>query len=51
MLPFRHGFRCARLGDHEGLGKRILTEYAQDIRGHYARHAQAVLKEGPSPRH
>jgi hypothetical protein len=36
-----------RLGDHEGLGKSILQQYARDIRGHYARHAQAVLKEGP----
>jgi hypothetical protein len=36
-----------RLGDHEGIGKRILQEYARDVRGHYARHAQAVLSEGP----
>ena len=33
-------FRC---GDHQGLGKKILTEYTQDIRGHFARHATAVL--------
>ena len=39
-----------RLGDHEGIGKRILQQYARDIRGHYARHAQAVLKDGPFPR-
>ena len=39
-----------RLGDHEGLGKRILEEYARDVRGHYARHAQAVLEEGPGVR-
>ncbi len=39
-----------RLGDHEGLGKKILEEYARDVRGHYARHAQAVLAEGPSVR-
>ena len=38
-----------RLGDHEGLGKKILEQYARDVRGHYARHAQAVLKEGPFP--
>ena len=36
-----------RLGDHKGLGKKILQQYARDVRGHYARHAQAVLKEGP----
>jgi hypothetical protein len=33
-------FRC---GDHNGLGRKILTEYTQDLRGHYARHALAVL--------
>lgn len=36
-----------RLGDHQGLGQSILEEYARDVRGHYARHAQAVLREGP----
>jgi hypothetical protein len=36
-----------RLGDHEGIGKRILEQYTRDICGHYARHAQAVLAEGP----
>ncbi|MBM3892385.1 MAG: FAD-dependent oxidoreductase, partial [Verrucomicrobia bacterium] len=35
-------FRC---GDKDGLGERILKQYAQDLRGHYARHAQAVLDE------
>jgi len=39
-----------RLGDHDGIGKKILQEYARDVRGHYARHAHAVLKEGPFPR-
>ncbi len=34
-----------RFGDHEGLGKKILEQYACDVRGHYVRHAQAVLKE------
>ena len=33
-------YRC---GDHDGLGERILTEYRRDIRGLFARHAQAVL--------
>ncbi len=34
-----------RCGDFEGVGRRILERYAQDLRGHYARHARAVLKE------
>ncbi len=38
-----------RLGDHEGIGETILKQYARDVRGHYARHAQAVLNEGPYP--
>jgi len=33
-------YRC---GDFEGLGEKILKQYAQDLRGHYARHAQSVL--------
>jgi len=36
-------YRC---GDHEGLGERILREYVRDIRGLFARHAQAVLDAG-----
>ncbi len=35
-------FRC---GDKNGLGRAILTEYTQDLRGHWARHAAAVLEE------
>jgi hypothetical protein len=35
-------YRC---GDYKGLGKKILKEYASDLRGHYAHHAQEVLKE------
>jgi len=35
-------YRC---GDYEGIGKKILSEYAHDLRGHYSRHAYAVLKE------
>jgi hypothetical protein len=38
-------YRC---GDYEGLGKKILQEYARDLRGHYARHALAVLKNDPA---
>jgi hypothetical protein len=40
-----------RLGDHEGIGERILQQYARDIRGHYARHAKAVLMQGPEDSH
>ena len=32
-----------RLGDHEGVGRKVLQEYEKDYRGHYARHAHAVL--------
>jgi hypothetical protein len=35
-------YRC---GDYKDIGKTILTEYANDLRGHYARHAREVLKE------
>jgi hypothetical protein len=35
-------YRC---GDHQGLGQRTLATYAQDLHGHYARHARAVLAE------
>jgi len=33
-----------RLGDHEGLGKKILEDYAQDLRGYFSRHANKVLE-------
>ncbi len=36
-----------RLGDYEGIGKSILQQYTHDVRGHYVRHAQAVLEQGP----
>lgn len=35
-------YRC---GDKDGLGKQILQQYTQDLRGHLARHATAVLEE------
>lgn len=35
-------YRC---GDHEGLGKKILEQYAKDLRGHYARHALGILSK------
>ena len=37
-------YRC---GDHNGLGKQILTQYSQDLRGLFAKHAKAVLEERP----
>ena len=40
-------YRC---GDHGGLGEAILREYCRDIRGLFARHAQAVLEAGPEYR-
>jgi len=30
-------------GDPHGRGREILTTYARDLRGHFARHARAVL--------
>ncbi|MBN1807099.1 MAG: FAD-dependent oxidoreductase [Sedimentisphaerales bacterium] len=35
-------YRC---GDYKDIGKNILKGYAQDLRGHYARHAREVLNE------
>ena len=35
-------FRC---GDHEGLGRKILDQYASDFRGHYSKHARSILAE------
>jgi hypothetical protein len=32
-------------GDYKGLGEKILKEYANDLRAHYARHAGAVLQQ------
>ncbi|MBI5686726.1 MAG: FAD-dependent oxidoreductase [Verrucomicrobia bacterium] len=37
-------YRC---GDCGGLGEKTLRAYAEDLHGHYARHAQAVLKQKP----
>ena len=34
-------YRC---GDYKGLGEEILKQYERDLRGHYARHAHAVLE-------
>ncbi|MBN1671285.1 MAG: FAD-dependent oxidoreductase [Kiritimatiellae bacterium] len=35
-------YRC---GDHDQLGEHTLRQYAHDLRGHFARHALAVLAE------
>lgn len=35
-----------RCGDHQGAARRTLSAYADDLRGHYRRHAMAVLAEG-----
>jgi len=43
LLLARALYRC---GDYEGLGEKILREYSTDLRGHFARHAQAVLQAG-----
>ena len=37
-------YRC---GDWEAVGRKVLTAYASDLRGVYARHAQAVLDQKP----
>jgi flavin-dependent dehydrogenase len=42
LILARALYRC---GDYEGLGKSILTTYSQDYRGHYSRHAKAILQE------
>jgi flavin-dependent dehydrogenase len=43
MMLARALYRC---GDHQGMGRKILESYAQDLRGPYARHARATLDEG-----
>lgn len=40
-------YRC---GDYGGIGEQILRAYTEDLRGHLARHAKAVLERGPTPR-
>jgi hypothetical protein len=34
-------YRC---GDDNGLAEKILNDYTRDLRGHFARHAKAVLE-------
>ncbi len=47
LILARTLYRC---GDHEGLGRQTLEQYSRDLRGHFARHAQAVLNAGPDHR-
>lgn len=47
LILARALYRC---GDDDGLGESILREYARDLRGHYARHAMAILLEKPGRR-
>jgi hypothetical protein len=42
LLLARGIYRC---GDHDGIGRSTLAAYVDDLRGHYARHARAVLAE------
>ena len=42
LILARALYRC---GDYEGIGEKILRQYAHDLRAHYARHAGAVLKQ------
>jgi len=39
-------YRC---GDYQGVGEKTLRAYTQDLRGHLARHAKAVLEAGSRP--
>ncbi len=41
LILARALYRC---GDYQGLGEKILKQYERDLRGHYARHAYAVLE-------
>ncbi|MEK7413869.1 MAG: FAD-dependent oxidoreductase, partial [Planctomycetota bacterium] len=36
-------------GDHDGVAERILRAYVNDQRGHFARHAQAILATTAAP--
>jgi hypothetical protein len=42
LLLARALYRC---GDPNGRGRQILAAYTHDLRGHLARHAQAVLEK------
>jgi len=40
LILARALYRC---GDYKGIGQKILKQYEQDLRGHWARHAHAIL--------
>lgn len=42
LILARGLYRCA---DYRGLGENILISYTNDLRGHYAAHAKAILAE------
>jgi len=42
LILARALYRC---GDYEGIGKKTLEDYSNDLRGYYAIHARAVLDE------
>jgi hypothetical protein len=42
LLLARALYRC---GDYQNVGRKTLETYSKDLRGHLARHAQAVLDE------
>ncbi len=42
LILARALYRC---GDYNGLGRKILLEYSNDLRGHYYRHANGVLNK------
>ena len=44
LVVARGLYQC---GDDDGVGRDILRTYTRDLRGHFARHALAVLEEGP----
>jgi flavin-dependent dehydrogenase len=46
LLLARALYRC---GDHEGVAAGILNAYAQDWRGHLARHARGILQGASAP--
>ncbi|MDR3198370.1 MAG: FAD-dependent oxidoreductase, partial [Planctomycetaceae bacterium] len=39
-----------RLGDVDGLGRKILEDYSKDLRGYFSRHANEILKHDTTDR-
>lgn len=46
LMLARTLYRC---GDYDRVGEKSLRAFAEDLRGHLARHARAVLETGKSP--